>query len=512
LSVNESDFILFNETLQKYDFNTSFWYAVVGNHDRYNTGLNYSLFETYLRNETQYAVDFNPGFGMYRFVMMDTTQQGGAKSFFNYFGDMQANKLDNLEALLTYPNPAGINQSILFGHQPLNQIMSETTQDGKNLQDLVAQSDAQFVMDGHLHYPNLYADQGSYTEVECPSFASTLGGVTYHAGNMYRICAFDNDIASFSDVVLGQWPQIVVTNPTDARFYNTNMPLSRMAQDNEIDTLIFDPSPIISAYAVIDGQVVGNLKNQGDNLWTVPWNTQLYQTGVHQLTVYVSSADGNANQSLNFELSGFTPTPIASSIEEVFFSAPLLPVFVTLAVVLAAIGIAIILVPYCVQAVRRRRTPQVTPSDEDNVAAGEQKRTRFRALQPALSIPLLALFAYPFVGPLIVGPFVGDQLGAAFLVRVYIGSGYFLDLGTFLVAAMFLVCGLLITGYVLNRYGSRHNWVGIFCLLLNYVILISAAVLVSVDFGAVTCALTPEIYLIGLLPVYFAVRLKKAVK
>jgi len=60
---DENENRLFNQTLQKYDFNASFWYNMLGNHERYDTELNFSLFQTHMRNETQYGVDFNPGFG-----------------------------------------------------------------------------------------------------------------------------------------------------------------------------------------------------------------------------------------------------------------------------------------------------------------------------------------------------------------------------------------------------------------------------------------------------------------
>ena len=276
---------------------------MVGNHDRYDTEENLSLFLTYMRNQTQYAVDFNPGFGIYRFIMLDDNPQYGLKNPFDYFGEMQADKLNNFEGLINYPNPQGLNATIVFAHHPTNQISSEQTQDGKSYMDLLTASNAQYLLNGHIHYPNLFVNHGNFTEAECPSLKDRF---------MYRIAAFDNNIMSFSDGGLDEYPQIVVTNPTDARFYNQNMPLMNMATQSEIHALLFDNSTITEAYATIDGKVIGNLTNQGNNLWTIPYSPGNYMTGVHHLAIVCSSANGNSEQQLDFELSGFTPTPIAT--------------------------------------------------------------------------------------------------------------------------------------------------------------------------------------------------------
>jgi hypothetical protein len=45
----------------------------------------------------------------------------------------------------------------------------------------------------------------------------------------YRIMAVDHDLVSFRDATLSTWPQIVVTNPKDARFHSAREPLSLMA-------------------------------------------------------------------------------------------------------------------------------------------------------------------------------------------------------------------------------------------------------------------------------------------
>jgi len=206
-------------------------------------------------------------------------------------GEMQADKLNHFKEILTYSNPVGINQTTIVGHHPVYEVRSETTSEEKTFQGILAESGAQFVFNGHIHYPNLYVNRGSYTEAECPSFKDRY---------MYRIAAFDDDIASFSDVYLDQWPQIVVTSPIDARFYNPNMPLERMITHNEIRALLFDNVSITSAYAEIDGKLIGDLINQRQNLWTVSYSPQNYQTGIHYLTIHASSFAWGCSQGTRF--------------------------------------------------------------------------------------------------------------------------------------------------------------------------------------------------------------------
>ena len=55
---------------------------LIGNHEMSNLTQNYSLYTEYIRNTTQYAVDFNPGFGLYRFIMLNTNHEYGLNSFF----------------------------------------------------------------------------------------------------------------------------------------------------------------------------------------------------------------------------------------------------------------------------------------------------------------------------------------------------------------------------------------------------------------------------------------------
>ncbi|HMF30544.1 MAG TPA: metallophosphoesterase [Candidatus Lokiarchaeia archaeon] len=481
------EYAIFNSTLQSYGFNSSFWFTLLGNHDRYDTEENLSLFLTFIRNETQYAVDFNPGFGIYRMIMLDDTFRYGLKTPFDLFGEMQADKLTNFEGLLANSDPQGINATVVFQHHPTSEILAETSANGSSYADLLAASHAQFVLNGHIHYPNLYANRGDFTEAECPSFKDRY---------MYRIAAFDGVLMSFSDVVLNQYPQIVITSPTDARFYNPNMNLSSMITRDEIHALLFDTAPMTSVYATIDGSVIGNLTDQGNHLWTVPYSPQVYATGIHHLVIYASSASGQAVQQLDFELTGFSPTPIAFSWLGLVYTMPYFTIFVVVIVILTGISLGLIFIPIIVASRKRRSPAGQTPESLDS-----------NLLSRPQVVALLGMFAYIFLGPLIVGPFSSWHLGIVFATRVTIADGYVLDLETLIFTIVFLACGFCIERFAMDRWRNTHHR-GRFPLFMNYLILIVTMGLMSWDLGWIVVVLSPVTYLFALLPVFF-LRYKK---
>ena len=115
--------------------------------------------------------------------------------------------------------------------------------------------------------------------VKCPSFKDRY---------MYRIAAIDNNVFSFNDVVEGQYPQILITNPTDSQYYNSKMPLTNM-NDGQIRVSLFDNTTVTSAAAYIDGVYIGNLTNQGNNLWMINYSKTSYATGTHALEIIANA-------------------------------------------------------------------------------------------------------------------------------------------------------------------------------------------------------------------------------
>lgn len=57
---------------------------------------------------------------------------------------------------------------------------------------------------------------------------------------------------AFTDAKLSEWPQIVVTNPKDARFLAPTEPVGMMASSTHIRVLIFAPGLATTATVAID--------------------------------------------------------------------------------------------------------------------------------------------------------------------------------------------------------------------------------------------------------------------
>ena len=152
-------------------------------------------------------------------------------------------KLNQLEEIINIDN-GDHNQTILLGHHPQNQISSERSDNGNNFLDLIYESNTTMYLNGHIHYQNYHSNHhGAWGELMCPSFEDRY---------MYRICAFDDDVFSFSDVTVDEYPQVVVTSPTDSQFYNLQMPLENVITHNEIRALIFDDKLITDAFKLLD--------------------------------------------------------------------------------------------------------------------------------------------------------------------------------------------------------------------------------------------------------------------
>jgi len=129
---------------------------------------------------------------------------------------------------------------------------------------------------------------------------------------------------------------------------------------------------------------------------------------------------GDAAKELDFELSGFTRTAIDISIIWLYYSAPLLAILWSLVILLALIGFGRIIIPKCVYLKQIRKGKQTELETAQAAKRNPTSMNRAAFLPASLSIPLLLLFAYPFIGPLLVGQFSSAHLGVAFLNQVFL--------------------------------------------------------------------------------------------
>jgi hypothetical protein len=125
----------------------------------------------------------------------------------------------------------------------------------------------------------------------------------------FRVLAFDNDIFSFIDVKLNEYPIILLTNPKDCRYLSEYEPLNRMKSSTHIRMLIFSPKRVSSIKIFIDGVALNsNVENVlNSNLYVARWIPQRYENGVHKIKVEVESIDLKNFVEYDFSLDGSTP-------------------------------------------------------------------------------------------------------------------------------------------------------------------------------------------------------------
>ncbi len=443
---DEAEYIFFNETLEKYGFNESFWLPVIGNHERYNTE-DISIYNYYIRHETQYAFYFNTSFGTYRFIIADTVQDPGLINFFNLFGESKKDKLNELESIINDENSPEVNQTVFVGHHPVNAIFSEKSSSGKNFEELILESNAAAYLFGHLHWDNYYANRNDFLEMHSKSFKK------YYS---YRILAFDNDIFSFTEEKLGKWPAILVTNPIQHQYYTQNLSLERMVDTNEIRTLVFDPNPITSIYAEVDGQIIGNLTNQGggDSLWTLPWNPDDYLQGQHHLKIYVSSDSGQESSDVIFDLSNFDFNGVIS-IGEIFLKLPFIPIFFYLSIFLSLVSFTILIGPQIWSVYAKKRNTLLSIEEFDK-RKQNFRRKRLRIFVQSQHLPkysvalILILLLYNIFGPSLIAPVLNDKIGVLILTNVYVNGGYVKSINGLIIISLFMLSSYYMESFVIH--------------------------------------------------------------
>mgnify|MGYP006282352877 CR=1 FL=1 len=488
----------FNQTLDKYNLNSDFWFPIVGNHEKYNTGLNMSLYHKYMRNESQYAFDYVTSFGKYRFVMADTTQEYGLSNNYCFFGEMKQGKLDHLEGLLNYGNMDELNHTIISAHHPANIVSSEKSTSGKSFEKLIADSYSPAYLCGHIHIEGLYANNGHTNTLHCPAFREY---------RMYRICSYDNDIFSFTEQVHDKWPAIHISNPIDSQYYTNSMDLERMLTDNEIRVLIFDPAAHteINTEVFVDGSSKGALSYQGDNLWSISWNPNDHNDGEsHTIRVVSTSPSGTSEQEVEINLTGFQRTPIKSLIG-LAVALPYISILRGLFVILFIASLGRLIIPKIYYTANKKKFRGRTPAYYD-----EPERTFFQkhyakrwftsAILPAkITIPLLAMIAYSLIGPYMIGPFNMDIMGSLWPGRMLIDGEYVLTIYSILYPAIFLGAVLSLEFTVFRNYRNKAGVMSWLTWWIYFIMAGAAPFIVLRYFGLGYMFLNPAFYIM-LLP------------
>ncbi|XP_045057437.1 transmembrane protein 62 isoform X3 [Desmodus rotundus] len=111
----------------------------------------------------------------------------------------------------------------------------------------------------------------------------------------YRVFAFDHDLFSFADVIFGEWPVVLITNPKSLLYScPKHEPLERLLHSTHIRILAFSLSSITSVTVKIDGVHLGQAIHSSGPIFTLKWNPRNYSDSTHNIEVIVQDSAGRS--------------------------------------------------------------------------------------------------------------------------------------------------------------------------------------------------------------------------
>ncbi|XP_042798180.1 transmembrane protein 62 isoform X2 [Panthera leo] len=223
-------------------------------------------------------------FGNYSFISLDATQNPGPKRPYNFFGILDEKRMEEL--LLLVKESSRSNHSIWFGHYTTSTILSPSP----GIRSIMSSATAYLC--GHLHtlgglMPVLHTRhlQGTL-ELEVGDWKDN---------RRYRIFAFDHDLFSFADLIFGDWPVVLITNPKSLLYScATHEPLERLLHSTHIRVLAFSLSSITSVTVKIDGIHLGQAIHLSGPIFILKWNPRNYSNGTHNIEVIVQDSAGKS--------------------------------------------------------------------------------------------------------------------------------------------------------------------------------------------------------------------------
>ncbi|XP_025774742.1 transmembrane protein 62 isoform X2 [Puma concolor] len=265
------------------------WLDIKGNHDVFNIASlesveNYYRKYSAVRRDGSFHYVHSTPFGNYSFISLDATQNPGPKRPYNFFGILDEKRMEEL--LLLVKESSRSNHSIWFGHYTTSTILSPSP----GIRSIMSSATAYLC--GHLHtlgglMPVLHTRhlQGTL-ELEVGDWKDN---------RRYRIFAFDHDLFSFADLIFGDWPVVLITNPKSLLYScATHEPLERLLHSTHIRVLAFSLSSITSVTVKIDGIHLGQAIHLSGPIFILKWNPRNYSNGTHNIEVIVQDSAGRS--------------------------------------------------------------------------------------------------------------------------------------------------------------------------------------------------------------------------
>ncbi|XP_060004537.1 transmembrane protein 62 isoform X4 [Lagenorhynchus albirostris] len=273
------------------------WLDIKGNHDAFNIPSlesveNYYRKYSAVRRDGSFHYVHSTPFGNYSFISLDATLNPGPKRPFNFFGILDQKQMEDLSLLAKESSRS--NHSIWFGHFTTSTILSPSP----GIRSIMSSATAYLC--GHLHTLG-----GLMPVLHTRHFQGTLELEVgdWKDNRRYRIFAFDHDLFSFADLIFGEWPVVLITNPKSLLYSSAkHEPLERLLHSTHISgcaishshqqctrVLVFSLSSITSVAVKIDGVHLGQASHLSGPIFILKWNPRNYSNRTHNIEVIVQA-------------------------------------------------------------------------------------------------------------------------------------------------------------------------------------------------------------------------------
>ncbi|XP_035115336.1 transmembrane protein 62 isoform X6 [Callithrix jacchus] len=260
------------------------WLDIKGNHDAFNipsldSVKNYYRKYSAVRRDGPFHYVHSTPFGNYSFISVDATLNPGPKRPYNFFGILDKKQMEEL--LLLAKKSSQSNHTIWFGHFTTSTILSPSP----GIRSIMSSAIAYLC--GHLHTLG-----GLMPVLHTRHFQGTLELEVgdWKDNRRYRIFAFDHDLFSFADLIFGNWPVVLITNPKSLLYCCAkHEPLERLLHSTHIRILAFSLSTITSVTVMIDEVDLGQAVHVSGPIFILKWNPRNYSSGTHNIEVIVQA-------------------------------------------------------------------------------------------------------------------------------------------------------------------------------------------------------------------------------